>query len=298
MDKLIKENIDRIKKLMLVENDDQLSLFSNKGKPININSDDFTKKYKEKVYYILKDLYSSNWDSDRSRGPGGGGGVVNVHTVYDLLKKKGLEDYDPEGGDWSILNYFDTNPQVRKLIVGLYEKETGNIMDNTETMEDFIKWMSRNRNKLFKNGPILDTLIEKNVESLYQGELNERKAYEYLTKILEKMPEWKLKGRSVPGSKSDRDGVDFVMQKENSDKIAKFQVKPLSSLERVGKFYKITSYNIKNLDKKPVDYFVFASSNQEDVYVFRNDEGKYTVLDNNTIQFEESPINFKRERND
>ena len=294
MDKLIKENIDRIKELMLVENDDQLSLFSNKGKPININSDDFTKKYKEKVYYILKNLYSSNWDSDRSRGPGGGGGVVNVHTVYDLLKKKGLEDYDPEGGDWSILNYFDTNPQVRKLIVGLYEKETGNIMDNTETMEDFIKWMSKNRNRIFKNGPILDNLIEKNIESLYQGEQNERKAYEYLTKILENIPEWKLKGRSVPGSKSDRDGVDFVMQKENSDKIAKFQVKPLNSLERVGKFYKITSYNIKNLDKKPVDYFVFTSSNQEDVYVFRNDEGKYTVLDNNTIQFEEGPIDFKK----
>ena len=294
MDKLIKENIDRIKELMLVENDDQLSLFSNKGKPININSDDFTKKYKEKVYYILKDLYSSNWDGDRSRGPGGGGGVVNVHTVYDLLNKKGLTDYDPEGGDWSILNYFDTNPQVRKLIVGLYEKETGNIMDNTETMEDFIKWMSRNRNRIFKNGPILDNLIEKNIESLYQGEQNERKAYEYLTKILENMPEWKLKGRSVPGSKSDRDGVDFVMQKENSDKIAKFQVKPLSSLEKVGKFYKITSYNIKNLNKKPVDYFVFASSNHEDVYVFRNDKGKYTVLDNNTIQFEEEPIKFKK----
>ena len=137
-------------------------------------------------------------------------------------------------------------------------------------------------------------IIEKNIESLYQGEQNERKAYEYLTKILENIPEWKLKGRSVPGSKSDRDGVDFVMQKENSDKIAKFQVKPLNSLERVGKFYKITSYNIKNLDKKPVDYFVFTSSNQEDVYVFRNDEGKYTVLDNNTIQFEEGPIDFKK----
>ena len=296
MDKLIKENIDRIKELMLVENDDQPSLFSNKGKPININSDDFTKKFKEKVYYILKDLYSSNWDSDRSRGPGGGGGVVNVHTVYDLLKKKGLDDYDPEGGDWSILNYFDTNPQVRRFIVGLYEKETGNIMDNTETMDDFIKWMSRNRNKIFKNGPILNTLIEKNVESLYQGELNERKAYDYLTKIIEKIPEWKLKGRSVPGSKSDRDGVDFVMQKENSDKIAKFQVKPLTSLERVGKFYKIISYNIKNLDKKPVDYFVFASSNQEDVYVFKNDKGKYAVLDNNTIQFEEEPINFEKNK--
>ena len=291
MEKILKEDIKRIKELM-VENDDQLSLFSNKGNPININSDEFTKKFKEKVYFILKDLYKSNWDSDRSRGPGGGGGVVNVHTVYDLLKKKGLDDYDPEGGDWSILNYFDTNPQVRKSIVGLYEKETGDIMDNTETMNDFIKWMSINRNRLFKNGPDFNTLIEKNVESLYQGEKNERKAYEYLTKILENMPSWKLKGRSVPGSKLDRQGVDFVMQKEGTDDVAKFQVKPLDSLERVGKFYKITSYNIKNLDKKPVDYFVFASSNQEDVYVFRNNKGKYTLLDNNTIQFEEAPIKF------
>ena len=107
--KNLQENINRIKELMLVENDDQLSLFSgDEGKPININSDEFTKRFKEKVYFILKDLYKSNWSSDRSRGPGGGGGVVGVHTVYDLLKEKGLTDYDPEGGDWSILNYFDT----------------------------------------------------------------------------------------------------------------------------------------------------------------------------------------------
>jgi hypothetical protein len=160
--KELTEEIHRIKTLMLVENDNQLSLFTGKGTPINLNSTEFTKKFKEKVYFILKDLYKSNWDSDRSRGPGGGGGVVNVHTVYDLLNKKGLTDYDPEGGDWSILNYFDTNPQVRKTIVGLYEKETGNVMDNTEVLEDFIKWMSKNRNKIFKDGEILNTLIKEN----------------------------------------------------------------------------------------------------------------------------------------
>ena len=140
MEKL-QENINRIKELMLVENDEQLSLFTGEGEPISINSDEFTKRFKEKVYFILKDLYKSNWDSDISRGPGGGGGVINVHTVFDLLQKKGLNDYDPEGGEWSILNYFDTNPQVRKTIVGLYEKETGDIMSNTNVMEEFIKWM-------------------------------------------------------------------------------------------------------------------------------------------------------------
>jgi hypothetical protein len=289
----LQENINRIKELMLVENDDQLSLFSSdEGKPININSDEFTKRFKEKVYFILRDLYKSNWDSDRNRGPGGGGGVVGVHTVFDLLNKKGLTDYDPEGGDWSILNYFDTNPQVRRTIVGLYEKETGKVLDNTNVLEDFIKWMSTNRNKLFKDGPILDSLIKKNIESLYQGELNERKAYDHLSKILENLPNWKLKGRSVPGSKTDRDGVDFVMEHVKTGKLAKFQVKPLGHFKRVGKFYKVKSYNIKNIDKKPVDYFVFASNDQEDVFIFKNEIGKYTILDKDTVQFEEPPIKF------
>ena len=133
--KKLNENINRIKELMLVENDEQLTFDFNSddttepeiptpeekktSKPISINSDEFIKKFKEKVFFILKDLYSSNWNSDKSRGPRGGGGVVDIYTVYDLLKEKGLDDYDPEGGDWSILNYFDTNPQVRKRIINL-----------------------------------------------------------------------------------------------------------------------------------------------------------------------------------
>ena len=291
---------------MLVESDEQLTIDfdsdetiepetpieKNTSKPIDLDSDEFTKKFKEKIYFILKDLYKSNWDSDRSRGPGGGGGVINVHTVYDLLKKKGLDDYDLEGGNWSILNYFDTNPQVRKTIISLYENETKNVINNEDTMNDFIKWMSMNRNKLFKNGPILDKLIKQNTESLYRGELNERHAYEYLIKILKNLKGWKLKGRSVPGSKLDRKGIDFVMEKEGTNKTAKFQVKPFSSFERDGIQYKITSYNIKNLDKKPVDYFVFASSGNDNIYIFRNEMNKYKILDNDTIQFEEAPIQF------
>ena len=307
--KKLNEDILRIKELMSLVESDQLSLNFDETpadqeeetpKPdekdnspqISTDSDEFIKKFKEKDYFILKDLYKSNWDSDKSRGPRGGGGVVGIHTVYDLLKEKGLNDYDPEGGDWSILNYFDTNPQVRKTLINQYKTETGNIINSVKTMDDFIKWMSVSINKIFKDGPILSKLIKQNTESLYQGELNERKAYEYLLKILENLPGWKLKGRSVPGSKSDREGIDFVMEKEGTNEKAKFQVKPLSSLERVGKFYKITSYNIKNLDKKPVNYFVFASSGKDDIYIFRNKIGKYTILDNNTIQFEEGPIQF------
>jgi hypothetical protein len=291
MEKL-NEDIKRIKELMLLENDKQMSLFSDEGNPISLNSEEFTKKFKDKVHFILKDLYPSNWDNDESRGPGGRGGVVGIHTVYDLLNKKGLTDYDPNGGDWSILNYFDTNPQVRRTLVGLYEKETGNVMDNTKKMEEFITWMSKNRNKIFKDGPILDSLIEKNAESLYNGELNERKAYEHLSKILDNIEGWTLKGRSVPGSKSDRDGVDFVMVSDKTGREAKFQAKPLNEYEQVKNFYKIKSYNIQHIDKKPVDYFVFASSDKDDVFIFKNTKDKYTILDKDTVQFEEPPIEF------
>jgi hypothetical protein len=159
-------------------------------------------------------------------------------------------------------------------------------------MEEFITWMSKNRNKIFKEGPILDSLIEKNAESLYNGELNERKAYEHLSKILDNIEGWALKGRSVPGSKSDRDGVDFVMVSDKTGREAKFQAKPLNEYEQVKNFYKIKSYNIQHIDKKPVDYFVFASSDKDDVFIFKNTKDKYTILDKDTVQFEEPPIEF------
>ena len=81
------------------------------------------------------------------------------------------------------------------------------------------------------------------------------------------------------------------MVNENNDE-AKFQVKPLDTFEKIKNGYKITSYNIKSLDKKPVNYFVFASHEKPEVYVFKNTEGKYTILDDKTIQFEEAPIQF------
>ncbi len=137
MMKNINEDILRIKSLMNIvqeqleldfdDNTDDTNTESN----ITIESPEFTKPFKEKVFFILKDIYgNTNWSNEEGRGTRGRGGFVNIYTVYDLMKEKGLDDYEQEGGDWSIINYFDTNPQVRKYLVNLWEKETSNSLLN------------------------------------------------------------------------------------------------------------------------------------------------------------------------
>jgi hypothetical protein len=297
--KSINEDITRIKKLMNLIEGEQLSLdfeddtTDDTSTEINITieSPEFTKPFKEKVFFILKDIYgNTNWSDQEGRGTRGRGGFVNIYTVYDLMKEKGLDDYEQEGGDWSIINYFDTNPQVRKYLVNLWEKETSNSLTNEESVKDFILWMSRNRNKIFKEGPILKDLVDLNATSLMKGEMNERRAHEFLSKVVEKLPDWELSKRYLPGSTSDRSGIDIIMTNEKKEKSAKFQVKPLTSVQETKDGYLVTTYNVIGLDKKPVDYFVFASYDVDDVYVFKNIEGKYEILSKTEVLFKNKPI--------
>ena len=297
--KSINEDITRIKKLMNLIEGEQLSLdfeddtTDDTSTEINITieSPEFTKPFKEKVFFILKDIYgNTNWSDQEGRGTRGRGGFVNIYTVYDLMKEKGLDDYEQEGGDWSIINYFDTNPQVRKYLVNLWEKETSNSLTNEDSVKDFILWMSRNRNKIFKEGPILKDLVELNATSLMKGEMNERRAHEFLSKVVEKLPDWELSKRYLPGSTSDRSGIDIIMTNEKKEKSAKFQVKPLTSVQETKDGYLVTTYNVIGLDKKPVDYFVFASYDVDDVYVFKNIEGKYEILSKTEVLFKNKPI--------
>ena len=142
--KNINEDILRIKSLMNIVQE-QLELDfddntedSNTESNITIESPEFTKSFKDKVFFILKDMYgNTNWSNEEGRGPRGRGGVVDIYTVFDLMKEKGLDDYEEEGGDWSIMNYFDTNPQVRKYLVNLWNKETSNDLTNEESIKDF-----------------------------------------------------------------------------------------------------------------------------------------------------------------
>lgn len=303
MNKTINENIFRIKQLMnLTEDDNQLSLNFDSdentiddnvdnSKPIDVNSDEFTKKYRDSIFEILKTLYesTSNWSSDSSRGPNGKGGVINIHTVLDLFKKEGLDDYDEEGKEWSILNYFDTNPKVRAYLIYKWENETKKKIQTLDTSNEFFMWLENNKESLFKEGNFLNHMIKLNIKSLVNGEKNERKAVSYLTKMLEDQTDWEILGRFLPGSSEDRKGIDIRMRHKNG-RIANFQVKPLGDYEKTKDGYLITSYNISQLGNKPVDYFIFANYSKENVYIFKKIEGSYKVLSETQILLKNPPI--------
>jgi hypothetical protein len=52
------------------------------------------------------------------------------------MREKGLDDYEEEGGDWSIMNYFDTNPKVRKYLVDLWKSENKSVYLGQKQVKD------------------------------------------------------------------------------------------------------------------------------------------------------------------
>ena len=73
------------------------------------------------------------------------------------------------GERWSILNFFDTNPGVIKILIEEYKKENRN-----ESTDDFKSWIKENGKKLFdESSDILKKLIKTNIRSFDSGSKTE-----------------------------------------------------------------------------------------------------------------------------
>lgn len=251
--------------------------------------------YLKAVNNSLKNLYGNNsqtWGGVGERGSYKKGGVINLHTLNDLIsKKENITDYEIDGGDWSILNYFNTNPKVRQYILDLFQKETGEDYGTLDGEEKLSNWIFDNRDRLFKDGPILKDLVDINFNSIYRGMSNEKKAYNTVKKLFQDNPDLEIGKTNLPGSSSDIKGVDFVVIDKKKNKTFSFQAKPFTSLQQTkSNKYVVTSYNILNLDKKPVDYFIFTTEGVVGIHVFKNIPGEYEILDNKTVVFNYPPI--------
>ena len=108
------------------------------------------------ILNTLKEVYPNNW------------GRINQPDCETL---DGVIDIFPavEGERWSILNFFDTNPGVIKILLEEYKKEK-----RKESIDDFKSWIKENGKKLFgESSDILKKLIKTNIRSFDSGSKTE-----------------------------------------------------------------------------------------------------------------------------
>lgn len=181
--------------------------------------------------------------------------------------------YTPESrnsgeGEWSFINFFDTNTDVLKVIQNIYEKSESTLPLNT--------WINININDLAgDNGKYTSMLVDKvwgeNSGTRYKGNKRE----EIVIKALEKSYPGVVISRYCDGHKDDRiAGQDLIVNYNNI--IKHVQVKPLygsvtKRTEINGQiFYEIYSY--QDIIKK-------YSFNKVEMMAFVNDYGEYILFD-------------------
>jgi len=247
----------------------------------------FSLKFKQIVFRCLRYYYNNNWKSDSSLGNRGRGGVVGVYTLGELMKFNGINDFEEDGSDWSVINYFDTNPMVIKYIKEIYGKPVDNI-------KEFETWVWDNKYSLFKDkNSHFGKLLEINGNSLLNGFLNERKAHKIIKELFN--IGFDISDGFLPGSTKDRIGIDFIATNKKTGKEIYFQAKPLKYFKKLSdNKWEVKSYNIGTLKSKPVDYFIFTSPEKDSHILFDKQKDKMNIIDNNTIVFNYNPKRSKK----
>jgi len=236
-------------------------------------------EFKNIVFDSLKAIFKNtpNWDSKTNRGPSGRGGVVGIYPVGEFAKEIGVEE--SEGGDWSIMNYFDTNPKVREEVIKKYLSD--NKISKITDIDDFTSWIFDNKEMLFKDGDFLTDIVQLNKRSYLTGLKNEVKAFNYVKSRIPKNSDYTISSLNLPGSPKDRSGIDFSVFDKGVE-YKTYQAKPLSRMKVLtqnGKnIYRVYSYNIGNLVNINVSYFIFASDEGKGVVVFENKKGEFNIM--------------------
>jgi hypothetical protein len=262
-----------------------------------INEDEIESLYKKTVFDSIKKIYGNSnqtWGGVGERGPSGQGGVINVKSLNELLRSEDSDYVDQEGHEWSIINYFDTNPKVMGYVLWNFKKE--HKLEIKGDLDKFNKWIGDNREKLFKNGYMFDHMVKLNFTSLKRGLKNEGKAIKIIEKLIGHREGDVIISNNIPGSTKDRSGVDFTIMKSDGSKV-NFQAKPLNGYEEKDGVYVISSYKIRWIEnKRNIDFFIFTSHNEgevsDEVYIFENRIGEFQVNtpDEHKITFNYPPV--------
>lgn len=223
------------------------------------------------------------------------GGIVNL---------PGTDAYGTNHG-WSIVNFFQTNPLVRGILIREYENSINNTKNEKKcrfNIDNFIDWVGNNKETIFSsNSPVFKEMVTKNQSSWKKGNENEQKAAEELMDLYDG---WDVIYGGEPGIYRDAlQGSDIVITNKDTGEKMEVQVKPLSKISDV--YQQDGQWWVKSgwLKKYPenITHFLFGptkDSNQS-VVIFKNEgqeptfskEGQFMVFNSEPLNI--SSLNLK-----
>ena len=213
---------------------------------------------------ILKDVYPNNW------------GKISEPDCETL---EGVIDIFPamEGERWSILNFFDTNPGVIKILVEKYQDDAEN-----SDLDGFKEWLRENQEDLFgQDSETLKALVKRNLQSFERGWKTEAEVIEMVKRENPSLTDEDITQYCL-GSIEDRvSGVDFKVKGKG------YQTKPASKMERLKNGgVRVQTYGMRDWyqRKKEIDYILY--SNGKNIAVFPNKNYKVSNDGKTVTHFE------------
>jgi hypothetical protein len=162
--------------------------------------------------------------------------------------------------NWSIVNFFNTNPVVRAILIKEYEDyldREGKLLEFN--IDEFVDFITFEKDYLFNpNSEVLKKLVRANHKTWGFGRSNEDAASKYLKDLFG--DKYTVTDGGQPGTTADvLSGVDLVVTQNETGKQATYQAKPLDAWQRSPKGgIIIKSSELKKYDPKTVDWYIFG----------------------------------------
>jgi len=201
---------------------------------------------------ILKELYPNNW------------GKISEPNCETL---EGVIDIFPaiEGERWSILNFFDTNPGVIRILVDEYQDK-----NEVQTLEGFKQWLNDTKEELFgEKSQILQDLIKRNRQSFERGWKLESDVIDIIKRQNPSLNDEDIIQYCLGSIKDRVDSIDVSINGKG------YQIKPASKMERMKDgSIRVRTHGMRNWYKNKVreglDYILYSNGNNVAVFPNRN----------------------------
>ena len=218
------------------------------------------------IQQSLKDVFPNNI--------AGKGEPTPLHIPNGFINIPGTDAGGTTVG-WSIVNFFNTNPLVRRILINEYQEYVNkNDLSCRFDIYEFTDWIKDNKHDIFGlNSPLFGRLVKANLSSWKNGQNNENDVLPYLRNFYG--DDWSIISGGEPGMVRDAlSGVDMeVINKETGEKHL-YQAKPLGRVEELKNEDGITDrWKVHSgwLHKytKPT-HFIFGPNSTGGAVIFKN----------------------------